>query len=152
MVASSIVCARSLMFTALAFERLPLASLHRPTLLPRMLGIEAHLLPVRIRCVFQISREVGKLFDLRGQHRDFDAAVLTVRDRPEQLRVAAGPRHRGVQYLALADQLRGEPCSAAALAGRTSQNQGIAAVLDDGMRLALAVRARHLGNRLKAED
>src|ERR1700686_3391676 len=111
MVASSIVYARSLMFTALSFEQLAPAGLHRclvrSKLLPRMLGIEAYLLPVRIRCVFQISREVGKLFDLRGQHRDFDAAVLTVRDRAEQLRVAAAPRHPGGEHLAPAEQLRG---------------------------------------------
>ena len=74
-----------------------------------------------------------------------------MRDRAEYLSVAAVAGHRGMQYLAVADQLRGEPRRAAAFAGRAPQDQRIAAIFDDGMRLALAVRARYLRNRLKTQ-
>src|ERR1700686_2677252 len=107
----------------------------RATVLPRTLGVEAHPLPLWIRRVLQISREVGKLFDLRGQYRRLHAEMLAVSDRPKQLREPAAPGYRGVPYFAIPDELRSESGRAAPLAGRTAQDQRIAAVLDDGMRL-----------------
>src|SRR4030088_2264717 len=77
--------------------------------------------------------------------------MLTVADRAEQLRGAAAPGHGGAGYFALPDELRSESRRAAPLAGRTPQDQGIPAVLDDGMRIALAVGIRDLRNRLKAQ-
>src|ERR1700722_18219846 len=100
-------------------------------LLPRPFCIEAHPLPLGIRRIFQISREVGKLFDLRGQYRRFHAEMLAVSDRPKELCGPAAPGYRGVLYFAIPDELRSESGGAAPLAGRTAQNQRVAAVFHD---------------------
>jgi hypothetical protein len=75
------------------------------TLLPCVFGIEAYALPLRVGCVLEVPREVGKLFDLRGQHRRFHAAMFTVGDGPKDLCLLSAFRHRRVQYFAIADQL-----------------------------------------------
>src|SRR5258707_1859684 len=121
------------------------------TLLPPAFGVGGPSLPLWIRRVFQKPSEVGKLFQLRGQHRRFHAEMLTVSDRSEQLRGPAAFGYRGVRYFALPDELRSESRRAAALARRTAQDQRIAAVFDDGMRVALAVGAGDLSDRLKAQ-
>jgi hypothetical protein len=54
-------------------------------------------------------------------------------------------------HFAFAARLRGESCSAAVPAGRAPQVQGVAAVLNDGLRLAVSIRARNLGDGLKSQ-
>src|SRR5256885_9041876 len=54
--------------------------------------------------------------------------------------------------LLLADELGSEFGRPAPLAPRAAQDEGIAAILDDGIRHRAAVGARDLADRLKAED
>src|ERR1700722_11530949 len=54
-------------------------------LLPRLFGIQPDSLPLRIRRVFQISREGRELFDLGWQYRRFHMAVLAMGDRAKKL-------------------------------------------------------------------
>src|SRR6267154_1287224 len=153
-VVSSMVRARSVIHLVLVLpvNTQPLTRrFARAVLLPRPRGVETHPSPLGIRRILQISRQVGKLFDLRGQYRRFHAEMLAVSDRPKELCGPAAPGYRGVLYFAIPDELRSESGGAAPLAGRTAQNRRVAAVLHDGMRLTLAVGVRDLGNRLKAE-
>src|ERR1700722_6446597 len=147
------------MVSAPTFARMPamdrttlgLMSLAVPALPPCVYGIEPHSLPLRIGRELQISGEVGKLFDLRGQNSRLHAAMLAVGDRSQYLRIPAALGYRGVQHLAFTDQLRSESGGAAPLARRAAKDQGVPAVLDDGVRFTLAVGARDLGNGLKTE-
>src|SRR6202041_1736135 len=123
----------------------------RSALLPCLPGIEPHPLPLRVRCVFQVARKIGKLFDLRGKDRRLHTAVLTMGDRAQYFGRTAALGYRRVHHLPLADELRRESGRAAALAGGTPQNQCIPAVFDNRVCVALPVRARHLGNGLKTE-
>src|SRR5882757_7602819 len=124
-VVSSMVRARSVMYLVLVLpvNTQPLARrFARAVLLPRPRGVETHPSPLRIRRILQISRQVGKLFDLRGQYRRFHAEMLAVSDRPKQLREPAAPGYRGVPHFAISDELRSESGRTAALAGRTAQD------------------------------
>src|ERR1700679_2446953 len=121
-------------------------------LLPCLPGIEPHPLPPRVRCVLQVAREIGKLFDLRGKDRGLHAAVFTMGDRTQYLGRTAALGYRRVHHLPLADELRRESGCAAALAGGTAQNQGIPTVFDDRVCVALPIGARYLGDGLKTED
>src|SRR5580692_558220 len=126
MVASSIEGARSFMISTLALVRSPaivlvgvfLMDIVLLMLLPRAFGIEAYSQPPRVRGVLEVPREVGKLFDLGGQHRRFYAAMFTVGDGTQHLCLLPALGYRGVQDFAIADQLRGKSSRAAALAGR----------------------------------
>src|SRR5882724_3352530 len=154
MVVSSMAGTRSVMHLVLVLPAITQSlrrRFARAALLPRPLGVEAHPLPLWIRRILQISREVGKLFDLRGQYRRFHSEMLAVSDRPKQLCEPAAPGHRGVPYFAIPDELRSESGRAAPFAGGTAQDQRVAAVLHDCMCLTLAVGVRDLRNRLKAE-
>ena len=64
----------------------------------------------------------------------------------------AGRRERGVHDLALTNELGCKFRGTALLAGGAAQDEGVAAVLDDGLGAALAVGARDLGDRLEAQD
>jgi hypothetical protein len=50
-----------------------------------------------------------------------------------------------------ADQFAGKSGGAAVLTGRATQNQGVAAVLNDCLRFALSVGALDLGDRMEIE-
>src|SRR6266404_655431 len=115
----------------------------RAALLPCSPRVETHPLPLWVRRVLQVPGEVWKLFDLRGQHRRFDAQMLAVSDRPKQLREPAAPGYRGVPDFAVPDELRSESGRAAPLAGRTSQDQRIAAVFDDAVRHGHSAENHH---------
>src|ERR1700677_5021564 len=108
-------------------------------MLPCLPGIEPHPLPLRVRCVFQVAREIGKLFDLRGKDRRLHAAVLTVSDRAQYFGRAAALGYRRVHHFPLADEVRRESGRTAALAGGTPQNQRMPAVFDDSVCVALPV-------------
>src|ERR1700722_8914049 len=79
-------------------------------------------------------------------------AVLALGDRAQELGRPPAPGYGGLHHFTIADQLRGEPGRAAAFAGRTSQDQRVAAIFDNGMCVALAIRAGYLGNGLKTEN
>src|SRR5271168_3738396 len=78
--------------------------------------------------------------------------MLAVGDRAKELRKPATLGNGSARDFALTDQLRSEPGGTATLAGRAPQNQGIAAIFDDGMCITLSVSVRDLGNRLKTEN
>ena len=61
-------------------------------------------------------------------------------------------RDRGSLDFAIADELRRKARGAATFAGGAAQNEGIPAILHDRTRLALPVRARDLGDRLKSQN
>src|ERR1700733_7106311 len=117
--------------------------------IPRVLGVKTHPLPGRIRCVFQVSREIGKLLNLRGKNRRLHGKMLIARNRLPHVRGAMAFRQCGAQYLALADELRCEPRGAAAFARGTTENQSVAAVLDNRVGVPLAIGTRDLRDRLE---
>src|SRR2546429_9992640 len=60
-------------------------------------------------------------------------------------------RARDAHDFALTDEARGKLRRAPMLAPRAAQNERVAAVLDNGLRLAAPIGRGHLRNRLKAE-
>src|ERR1700722_4747711 len=120
--------------------------------IPRALGVKTNPLPGWIRCIFQVSGQIGKLLHLRGENRRLHRKVFVARDGLPPLVGATARRHRGSQYLAIANELRCEPRRAAALARGTTENQSVAAVLDNRVGVALPIGTGDLGDRLESED
>src|SRR5580704_17280631 len=78
--------------------------------------------------------------------------MFAASDRAQNFIGAGATGLRRAQHLALTDQRRSESRSASALACGATENQAIATVFHDRVRIARAVRAGDLGDRLKAED
>ena len=95
------------------------------------------------------GREAARAARQARRARSQDAA--TGKRNPADFSDAAASRHRGTHDFAFADELRRESRSAAALAGRTAQNQRIAAILHNRVGIARSVGARHLRDRLKPQ-
>jgi hypothetical protein len=92
---------------------------------------ECHHLPIRDGGELQVTGQIGQAFDLRGHDGGLDPELLARGDGRAPLVGPAGLGGRGVQNLALADELRGEFRGAAVLARRAAQDQSVAAILDD---------------------
>src|ERR1700683_3578631 len=101
---------------------------------------------------FEVAGEVRQLLDFGIHHRRLDAEMLAARNCAQNFIGAAAAGLRRAQHLALTDQRRSESRSAPALACGATENQAIATVFHNRMRIARAVRAGDLGNRLKTED
>lgn len=70
---------------------------------------------------------------------------------PQGRAAAAGSRDRRADDFTLADELAGEASRAAVPGCGASQDQRIAAVLDDGLRFAVAIGIRDLGDGPETE-
>src|SRR5438876_5832421 len=114
-------------------------------------GPQADPQPRWARCELQIAGEVGQLLDLGAHDRGLDPPVLGVRDRGQHLERTPRARARDAHDFALTDEARGKLRRAPMLTPRAPQNERVAAVLDDGLRLAAPIGRGHLCNRLKAE-
>src|SRR5580658_356801 len=119
-------------------------------------ALEADLEPLARRSHFQITAEIRQSLDLGGQHGGLRHALLTgvlraSRTAPrEQAFAIAAAGDLLPQYLALADQARGELRRSAVLACRAAKDQRIAAVLHNRLGIA-AVGAGDLRSGLKAQ-
>src|SRR5580704_6546691 len=118
---------------------------------------EMHPQPLRGRGALEIAGEIGKLFKFGRQHRALNDVLLAHVGRaagaaPGRKALAvAPPRRLAPDHLALADEPRGELRSAAVLAAGAAQDQSVATIFHQRLRLTIAVGRRHLRNRLKTE-
>src|ERR1700749_725615 len=112
-------------------------------------ALEANLEPLARGGPFEVTAEIRQCLDLGGHHRGFRHVLLTGVLRAsgatacEQALAIAAAGDLSPQYLALADQARGELRGAAVLARRGPENQRIPAVLDDRLGIG-AVDGRDL--------
>jgi len=93
--------------------------------------------------------EVGELFDLCGQHSGFDDHLVALGggapSAGEDARAVAGigATDMAPEHFALADQLGCEEGGPAAFACRAPEDQRIATVFDQRLRIAAAVERTH---------
>src|SRR5438046_9204029 len=112
-------------------------------------GVQTCALPI---CRLQVPGEVRQLLELRGEHRRLDEVLLADAGRApcaargEEAVPIVPARGLPADHLALPDEARGELRGAAVLTARAAQDQRVAALLDERLRLAAAVGARDLRN------
>src|SRR5947207_1085246 len=69
------------------------------TLVPVAQGIEAHLMPPRVRRYLQIAREIGQLLDFRRQNGRLHIEMLILRNGIGGFPVSAAFRDGGPHHL-----------------------------------------------------
>src|ERR1019366_7687400 len=128
------------------------ARLALESLVPLAHRSQPNPMPFRVRGMLQVAGKIRQLFDLRREDGGLDAEVFASRYRTQELRVPPAPRYGRAQHLALPDELRREPRRAAPFAGRATQDECIAAMLHNGVSIALPIRARNLRDRLESQN
>ena len=116
-------------------------------------ALEPDPLPMGIRRMLQIPGKIRELLDFRGRAPPVRRCNARYgRRRTEELVGPPVPRNRGSNHLAIADELRGKPGRAAALAGGATEDERIPAIFDNGVRITMPVGAGDLRDRLEAKD
>ena len=110
--------------------RHPLLPNHRVTRI-----VQRHIHPIRIRRELEKPLQIRQSLDLRRHDRVFSTARFTLGLARSPVTGSPSPRSRLTDHFTLLDEPRRELRRAAFLARRTTQDQGVPAILDNaGMR------------------
>src|SRR6185437_9056 len=95
--------------------------------------------PIWMGRQLEIAGEIREAFDLGGQDGGFSAKLVGGAHGVREFAGVAGARALDIDDLALADEAGGELGGTTVLAGGASEDEAVAAILDDGLGVALAV-------------
>ena len=110
-------------------------------------------LPLGPGCQLQKSTQIRQLLNLGSHHCLFGEQVIADgMGAPEKLRGCAGDGLLLPQDLALANESGSEFSGSTTFSGGAMEDDGVATILDDALRLGIPEGAAHLSNTLRSTE